>query len=619
MKQPNIPRLLLLFGALLAVLTLAACGSVSAQPMQQSNTPTPELEAAAAPASDADTSEAASTPEALLDVLWAWQSFADQSEVNDITVNDPAQYTLTFGSDGTVAIKADCNNAAGTFTVDGSSLTIQIGPMTMAMCPEDSLSDQYIAMLGDVVSYVFNEDDLVLNLKADAGNMIFAAGEAEAEEAGGEEAAADETGFVGVYRTLLPAADSPGRLVTLTIAEDGAAGMVTDPLNGQPPIIEVGEWEETNEGALQVSLTERNGQAYLQPSVITFEMNGNRLTAIAYDATEYGSSGLNLRKQSETGRMSAASTAKRALIDLDLEAGFALDPFIVSVNGGGEIDVSDLIEDCNGFVNVNPVVSLDWQGDAEFVKAFFVSDHDPMMVVQTPNGEYLCSDDANSLLLDPVLKITDPPTGRYNIWVGSYAENQLIPGILVLTTRPDVDLGTFALGSLIRRPQVPEILPEPELRIDPTVVTEALARFKGDEIVMDETDNNTASADVASEGEIPAFDIPLEGPGELQCTGYISDTPDMVIDWTGDASKLAFFFEGDQDATLIVIGPDGRVLCNDDAVAGENLNPLILVDAPQNGRYGVVVGRLNTDEPLNGKITVTAVESVQPNKLAPAQ
>ena len=39
---------------------------------------------------------------------------------------------------------------------------------------------------------------------------------------------------------------------------------------------------------------------------------------------------------------SVASNAKRALLSLDLEAGFPLDPFFVSVNGGGDLDAAIL-------------------------------------------------------------------------------------------------------------------------------------------------------------------------------------------------------------------------------------------------------------------------------------
>ena len=42
----------------------------------------------------------------------------------------PASYQVTFNVDGTVAIVADCNNAAGTYTDKDGALTIAVGPMT---------------------------------------------------------------------------------------------------------------------------------------------------------------------------------------------------------------------------------------------------------------------------------------------------------------------------------------------------------------------------------------------------------------------------------------------------------------------------------------------------------
>ena len=108
---------------------------------------------------------------------WYWLAFEDSAngqESNDVTVSDPSKYTLAFMADGTVQIQADCNNASSQITVDGSNLTFAPGPMTLAECEPGSLYDVFLAHLGDVVTYVFDEDDnLVLNLKTDAGNMIF--------------------------------------------------------------------------------------------------------------------------------------------------------------------------------------------------------------------------------------------------------------------------------------------------------------------------------------------------------------------------------------------------------------------------------------------------------------
>ena len=148
--------------------------------------------------------------------------------------------------------------------------------------------------------------------------------------------------------------------------------------------------------------------------------------------------------------------APEAYITLNLEAGYPLDPFLVSVNGGGDVAASTLSEECTGYVNADPTVALNWTGEADFVEAFFYSDHDPVLVIQTPDGEFLCNDDANAQLLDPVVQIDDLTSGRYSIWVGAADEGHLLPGILVLTTRPELNVGTFALGELVRRESIPE-------------------------------------------------------------------------------------------------------------------------------------------------------------------
>ncbi|MEZ4557560.1 MAG: META domain-containing protein [Caldilineaceae bacterium] len=103
---------------------------------------------------------------------WEWVEF-QSGDGSTLTVDNPTVYTLLLNDDATVAIQADCNYAAGTYNLNGSSLTIALGPMTMAMCPPDSLSDRYVRMLGDVVTYVVEDNVLYLNLKMDAGNMVF--------------------------------------------------------------------------------------------------------------------------------------------------------------------------------------------------------------------------------------------------------------------------------------------------------------------------------------------------------------------------------------------------------------------------------------------------------------
>ena len=66
-------------------------------------------------------------------------------------MSTPENYTITFRKDGTLSGKADCNNFTGTYT-QTSGFDITLGASTMAACPEGSLDQQYLQLLGDIVA-----------------------------------------------------------------------------------------------------------------------------------------------------------------------------------------------------------------------------------------------------------------------------------------------------------------------------------------------------------------------------------------------------------------------------------------------------------------------------------
>lgn len=109
----------------------------------------------------------------LVNSPWQWVKSTDNSG-QVITVAKPAQYIVQFFlADGQVAVKADCHNAAGSFTADAHNLTISLGPVTMEACSPGSLSDQFVKGLGEVQSYLFDGDNLIMAWKANSGNMRF--------------------------------------------------------------------------------------------------------------------------------------------------------------------------------------------------------------------------------------------------------------------------------------------------------------------------------------------------------------------------------------------------------------------------------------------------------------
>ena len=135
--------------------------------------------------------EASTGDDQMVGPMWEWQ----QTSMNDdstFTPDNPANYTAQFMVDGQVAIKADCNQVGGIYTTDGSSITIKLGPSTMAMCPPESMSDQFLAGLNGAAIYFFQDGNLYMDLKFDSGTMQFApAGAAETTPAETPDAATE--------------------------------------------------------------------------------------------------------------------------------------------------------------------------------------------------------------------------------------------------------------------------------------------------------------------------------------------------------------------------------------------------------------------------------------------
>ncbi len=148
-------------GALGLTLALAAC-STSAEP-----TPTPEVIVVTS-APDAPTT----LPPEMLDVEWQLHSVLETEPAAQSVVPQPPSYTIQFSADGTAAIRADCNNVGASYTVSGSSLTVTLGPATLAFCGEDSGDNLYMTALGAVTAYAMSEYGMALDI-AEAARLQY--------------------------------------------------------------------------------------------------------------------------------------------------------------------------------------------------------------------------------------------------------------------------------------------------------------------------------------------------------------------------------------------------------------------------------------------------------------
>ncbi|NTU78911.1 MAG: META domain-containing protein, partial [Chloroflexales bacterium] len=103
---------------------------------------------------------------------WQWVGYS--GPIEQFTLADPANYLLTFNEDATLAITADCNQAAGSYQGEGGKLTIEIGLTTLAACGDDSRGDAFLRLLGGAALYTFDGDNLRIELLADGGTLTFA-------------------------------------------------------------------------------------------------------------------------------------------------------------------------------------------------------------------------------------------------------------------------------------------------------------------------------------------------------------------------------------------------------------------------------------------------------------
>ena len=164
---------------------------------------------------------------ALTDALWAWSELIEPD--GQSLILNPDRYTLKFFPDGSLNVVADCNTGSGTYTLDGNAMTIQMGVLTQAACGDDSLADQYLQYLSQVVGYELAGGYLSLIMAEEAGSLGFYIGSPIVEDPELPEDAPIAEAIDTVNVRSGPSTDYPSyglanagdRALILGISEDG--------------------------------------------------------------------------------------------------------------------------------------------------------------------------------------------------------------------------------------------------------------------------------------------------------------------------------------------------------------------------------------------------------------
>jgi len=145
-------------------LALGACSGISSTP--PSNSPaTAPVTAVAIPT--------------LAGTSWRLASFqANNDGSQALRPGTPDGFTLSFGQDGRLAVKLDCNRGTGPWqavATDATGGTLSLGPVatTRAMCPPDAVGSRLAQDLPALRAWRLQDNRLHTGLPADAGVYVW--------------------------------------------------------------------------------------------------------------------------------------------------------------------------------------------------------------------------------------------------------------------------------------------------------------------------------------------------------------------------------------------------------------------------------------------------------------
>lgn len=115
-------------------------------------------------------------------------------------------------------------------------------------------------------------------------------------------------------------------------------------------------------------------------------------------------------------------------------------PYTTTLTAGGSLGAFDVDlgnDICTGFITPTPSFAFAWGGETGGLAVFFEAHADTTLLLRDPEGVFHCNDDLDGAdNLNPFLSLTSI-AGDYQVWVGSYAPNATVDGVLTITVDAD--------------------------------------------------------------------------------------------------------------------------------------------------------------------------------------
>ena len=106
---------------------------------------------------------------------WRWESvklLADTVETGDVS----GKYTIRLNDGGTAEFRIDCRQGEGTWTADGTMLSINVTSLTDTSCGDEALNEAFLQLINEVGSFKYSfesNNDLILEFAAGTGRAVF--------------------------------------------------------------------------------------------------------------------------------------------------------------------------------------------------------------------------------------------------------------------------------------------------------------------------------------------------------------------------------------------------------------------------------------------------------------
>lgn len=262
----------------------------------------------------------------------------------------------------------------------------------------------------------------------------------------------------------------------------------------------------------------------------------------------------------------------------NLQAGFTPDPYVINLHSGGSIDASTAISSsCRGFIANAPDYRVTYQAGSWPLIFTVNADVDTTLVVNGPDGQWYCDDDGGEGL-NPRLQWGSPPSGQYDVYVGTYGNASIQPAQLIISE--------LTGGAPVNNTG-------PDWSLNPTYGTVSLqAGFTPDPYNVDLQSGGTIDASVAISSS---------------CRGFIAQAPDVRLNYSAGSWPLIISVNSSSDTTLAINGPDGQWYCDDDG--GQGLNPSLRWGSPPSGQYDIYVGTYGDASLRSATLSISEVSS----------